>query len=153
MAKSDPILLAEDDENFVELMRRAFQRASLPNRLVVARNGKEAIEYLESLAASPDRERYPLPGLLMLDLRMPVLDGFDVLAWLRARPGLQEVPAVMLASACADDDQRKALRLGATECRTKPCPEELHELVRELHRKWLVGEAGGASGAAVSSPL
>jgi len=141
MAKSDPILLAEDDEDFVVLMRRAFQLACVPNRLVVARNGKEAIEYLEREAACLDRATHPLPGLLMLDLHMPVLDGFDVLAWLRARPGLQELPAVMLASFCGEEDLRKARQLGAADCRTKPSPDELQSLIKELHHRWFADDA------------
>jgi CheY-like chemotaxis protein len=140
MAKYDPILLAEDDEDFVELVRRALRRARVPNRLVVARNGKEVIEYLEREAAFPDRATHPLPGLLMLDSRLPVLDGFDVLAWLRARPGLQELPAVMLAPSCGEDDLRKARQLGAADCRRKPNPEELQNLVKELHQRWFVDE-------------
>lgn len=147
MAKSAPILLAEDDEDFVELVRRAFQRACVPNRLVVARNGKEAIEYLEREAACPDRADHPLPGLLMLDLRMPVLDGFDVLAWLRARPGLQELPAVVLASFCGEEDMCKARRLGATDFRSKPRPEELRGMVEELRRRWFAHEPSEAGQA------
>jgi CheY-like chemotaxis protein len=144
MAKSDPILLAEDDEDFVELIRRAFQRASVSNRLVVARNGKEAIEYLEREASFPDRAAHPLPGLMMLDLHMPLLDGFDVLAWLRARPGLQEVPAVLLASFCGEEEMRKARQLGAADCRRKPHPDELQSLVEELHWRWFLDETSAA---------
>lgn len=143
MAKSDPILLAEDDADFVELVRQALKRASLPNPLVVARNGQEAIACLEGSPAHSEEERRRLFGLLMLDLRMPVLDGFDVLAWLRARPCLRDLPVVTLSSVMAEEDSRKARQLGAVDCRTKPDPERLSELLQELHGKWMADQPTG----------
>jgi CheY-like chemotaxis protein len=135
MARQDPILLAEDDEDYIVLIRGALLRAGLPNALIVARNGKEAIEYLEGQAPHADRTVRPLPGMLLLDLKMPLLDGFDVLAWLRARPCLKELPVVVLSSCPQDADWQKARQLGATECHIKPYPEDLPRLVSALHER------------------
>src|SRR5512137_241283 len=90
------ILLAEDDENDIFLMGRAFDRAGIPNPLFVVHNGQEAIDYLAGNGAYGRRDRFPLPGLILLDLKMPWMDGFDVLKWLRARPQFDELPVVVL---------------------------------------------------------
>jgi two-component system response regulator len=132
MARHEPILLAEDDEDYVVHMRRAFQQAGLPNALIVARNGKEAIEYLEAQAPDAEHNTRPLPALLLLDLKMPLLDGFDVLVWLHARPCLKALPVVVLSSCSPEADLQKARQFGAMECHVKPHPEDLPGLVSEL---------------------
>jgi len=151
MARCDPILLAEDDEDYIIHIRRALVRTGLSNSLIVARNGKEVIEYLEGLAAHANRDFRQLPGVLLLDLKMPLLDGFDVLAWLRARPCLKELPVVVLSCCGLEADLEKARRLGATECHLKPHPEDLPGLVSEVHDR-LFAEAGAAKAALGSKP-
>ena len=82
------ILLAEDDQNDVFFMQRAFSQARLLNPLKVVRDGEETIQYLQGEGVYADRVQYPFPVLLLLDLRMPRRNGFDVLEWLRQQPGL-----------------------------------------------------------------
>src|SRR5580765_127419 len=93
-----PILMAEDNNNEVTLMRRAFVEAGIPNPLIVVRNGREVIEYLAGEGDYADRAKYPVPGLMLLDLKMPWMDGFDVLSWLRLQPQFVGLPVVLLTS-------------------------------------------------------
>ena len=134
MVKQAAILLAEDDENDVFLLRRALEKAGLSDALVVARDGQEAIDYLSG------NGRQHLPGLLLLDLKMPRLDGFDVLKWLSTRPDLSDLPVVVLSSSCHEADREQARKLGARDYKVKPSDfPKLVGLVRELHARWLEG--------------
>jgi DNA-binding response OmpR family regulator len=129
-----PILLAEDDENDVFLMRRAFQEVGLPNPLVVVRNGQEAIWYLSGQGIYADRNRFPWPLMLLLDLKMPLMDGFDVLGWLQKGQRRQNLRVVVLTSSKHETDTIRALTLGADAYLVKPHQfYELVGIVRELH--------------------
>src|SRR6266540_4155927 len=96
--KSNVILMAEDDPNDILLFQLSCERVKLMNPLHNVRDGEEAIGYLSGQAHYADRELYPLPVLLLLDLKMPRKNGFDVLHWLRQQPGLKRLPAVILTS-------------------------------------------------------
>ena len=138
MANGKVILVAEDEETDVFFLRRALHKAGLHNQLVVARHGQEAIEYLSGEPPFADRARHPLPALVLLDLKMPVKSGFDVLAWRSTRPELKCLPMVVLTSSGLQADREKALRLGASEYRIKPrAVEDLVKLVGELNSRWL----------------
>src|SRR6185436_1684427 len=80
------ILLAEDREDDVLLVRKAFERGAINNPLQVARDGEEAMAYLSGEGNYSNRAEYPLPDLLLLDLKMPRVDGFDVIRWIRRQP-------------------------------------------------------------------
>ena len=114
------ILLAEDDPNDVFFMKRAFEKAQLPNPLVVVSDGEETIRYLKGEGVYADRARYPLPGLLLLDLRMPRRGGFEVLDWLRRQPGLKRLMTVVLTSSAESPDINHAYDLGANSYLLKP---------------------------------
>src|SRR5213594_4663452 len=98
MLNNIPILLAEDDKNDIFLMRRAFDSAGFLNPLYVVHNGQEVVDYLEGAGQFSRREKYPVPGLLLLDLKMPLMDGFDVLAWLRGHHQFDTLPVVVITS-------------------------------------------------------
>ena len=140
-----PILLAEDEANDVFFMRRALKKADVQNPLFVAHDGQEAIDYLEGDGAYADRKAYPLPGLLLLDLKMPGTDGFDLLRWVQSHAAFNSLPTVVLSGSGLDEDVLKAKQLGADEYRVKPdLPQELTTIVHELHDRWLGGsEANG----------
>src|SRR5437762_3999648 len=107
-----PILLAEDDKNDIFLMRRAFDTAGFQNPLFVVHNGQEAIHYLDGVGEYASRDKYPLPGLLLLDLKMPLMDGFDVLAWLRVHSQFDSLPLVVLSSSRHEFDVEKSRQMG-----------------------------------------
>jgi CheY-like chemotaxis protein len=138
MLNDVPILLAEDDENDIFLMGRAFDRAGIHNPLFVVHNGQEAIDYLAGKGAFANREKHPLPGLLMLDLKMPWMDGFDVLAWLRKRPEFNTLPVVVLTSSKLQADIDKSREMGVYDYRVKPHEfEDLVRLVDDVRLCWL----------------
>jgi PAS domain S-box-containing protein len=106
------VLLGEDDDNEAWLMCRAWRKAGIPNRVVRVCDGQEVIQYLEGEGPYHDRERYPLPCLLLLDLKMPRRTGLEVLEWLRQQPELASLPAVVLTASSASQDIRAANQLG-----------------------------------------
>ncbi len=114
------ILLAEDNENHVLLIRRAFEQAGLVNPLYVVSDGEEAIAYLKGEGKYANREEYPLPCLLLLDLKMPRRDGFEVLEWLREQPKLSLLRTVVLTTSEELRDVNRAYKLGANSFLTKP---------------------------------
>ncbi len=141
MMEPAAILLAEDDENDVFLVRRALEKAGVAAELVVARDGQEAVDYLSSDGSGVGPARQRLPGLLLLDLKMPRLDGFDVLTWLSTRPELGDMPVVVLSSSSHESDMAEARRLGADDYKVKPADfPSLVKLVKELHARWLMNE-------------
>jgi len=138
MPKHPAVLAAEDEESDVFLLNMAFKQAGVPNPLTVVRDGEEAIAYLNGDAPYNDRSRHPLPGLLLLDLNMPRLNGFDVLSWLASHPDLKNLPAVVLSSSAQDSDIAKARTLGAVDYRVKPTGlNNLITLLQEIVPRWL----------------
>jgi CheY-like chemotaxis protein len=132
------ILLAEDQGVDIFFMRRALRKAAVSNPLFVVRDGQEAIAYLQGEGAYADRKTYPLPSLLLLDLEMPRVDGFGVLAWLQTQTAFDGLPRVLFSGSGRDENDLKAKELGADEYRVKPnAPDDLTQIVHELHARWL----------------
>ena|ERR1051326_4651760 len=133
-----PILLAEDDLNDLLLMQRALERAGLTNPVFPVRDGREIVQYLEGSGEFSQRDKHPLPGLVLLDLKMPVMDGLDVLAWLRAHPQFEALPVVVLTSSQHEDDIKKTRELGVFDYRVKPHAfEDLVRLLKDVRQCWL----------------
>src|SRR5690348_7235194 len=114
------ILLAEDDPNDVMLLQRAFQKAGLRDRLKIVRDGEQAIDYLAGRGEYADREQFPQPFMLLLDLKMPGTDGFEVLQWVRAESSLKRLLVVVLTSSNLQADVDRAYDLGANSYLVKP---------------------------------
>ena len=135
------VLLVEDDENDALLLERAFERAGLPRPLMIVRDGKEAIDYLRGNGEFADRQKFPSPSLMVLDLKMPRADGFAVLSWWRRQPEWRHLPIVVLSSSNQDRDLQRAMTLGASAYCVKPA--DLSYLVtaaRGLRDRWLTPE-------------
>ena len=125
------ILLAEDDDNDVFFMRRALQKAGIEFPLQVVHDGQEALDYLNGEGKFSNREQHPLPSVLLLDLKMPFLGGFEVLTWIGSQSSLKGLPVVVLTSSAEERDRRKAAELGAKAYFVKPPkPETLKEILQ-----------------------
>src|SRR5438874_13457601 len=111
MKSNFPLLLAEDDENDVFFLQKAFQQAKIDNPMFVTRDGHETIEYLSGAGKFSDRKQFPLPYLLLLDLKMPRMTGLDVLEWLDQQPELRCMPVVVLSSSAQRHDIERAYDL------------------------------------------
>jgi len=136
--EEEVILLAEDDDNHVALIRRAFKLSGLLNPLYVVRDGEEAIAYLKGEEAFANRDGYPWPGLLLLDVKMPRQDGFQVLEWIRQQPDLKRLPVVVLTSSEEIRDVNRAYDLGANSFLVKPLRmEDFMRLTEAIHGYWL----------------
>ena len=132
------VLLVEDREDDILLIRRAFDKAGLSNPLQVVGDGEEAIDYLGGIGKYSSRGEYPLPDLILLDLKMPKLDGFQVLEWIRAQPGIRGIAVVVLTSSDQLRDVNRAYQLGANSFLVKPNDfGNSVELARLLREYWM----------------
>ena len=114
------ILLVEDEASDVFFLQRAFAKLQLNNPMHVASDGQQAIDYLEGVGAFADRSRFPLPYLVLLDLKLPRVMGLAVLKWLRAQPKFRSIIVVVLTSSVDERDLQNAYALGANAYLVKP---------------------------------
>jgi len=132
------ILLAEDLENDVLLIRHALVKAGVKNPFHVVRDGEECLAYLHGTGKYASRDEFPLPDLLLLDLKMPKVDGFEVLAEVRSNKDFSALRIIVLTSSDQVYDVNKAYDLGANSFLVKPLDfENLTALVRTLSAFWL----------------
>ena len=132
-----PILVVEDDPLDREMIELAFKRAAVESPVVTVSNGQEAQDYLQ--AQGQFRERHPedLPALIVLDLNMPRVDGFEFLRQVKPTPDLAAIPVVVLTTSEFDKDMSQSYALGAKSCITKPGDfERLVEVARAVHEYW-----------------
>ena len=138
MLDKAPILLAEDDRNDIFLMRKAFEQAGIPNPLFVVHNGQEAVDYMAGTGDYAQRKKFPLPGLMLLDLKMPWMDGFDVLIWLRKQRQFDTLPVVVLTSSHLQSDIDRSRQMGVYDYQVKPHRfEDLIRLLGDVRKCWL----------------
>jgi CheY-like chemotaxis protein len=147
MSSLNPVLLAEDNPDDVLLVRRAFEDNQTPNPVHAVGNGEEAIQYLAGEGAYADRAAHPFPALFLLDLKMPVKDGLDVLRWLHAHPEIpRKLPVVVFSSTELPNETQMAYAMDIQACIVKPLNyAELREKIRILKEYWLDYEAGAAA--------
>jgi CheY-like chemotaxis protein len=137
MPNEPTILLVEDDANDALLIQRAFQKAGLQGRLKVARDGHEAIQYLSGQGSFANRMEFPLPFLVLLDLKMPGTDGFEVLEWARAEADLKRLLIVVFTSSDLQADIDRAYELGANSYLVKPLEfEQMVHLIQRFESYW-----------------
>ncbi len=120
MSERSIILLAEDLEDDILLIRRAFAAARVTIPLHVVRDGEEVLAYLSGLGKYSSRDEFPLPDLILLDLKMPKMDGFEVLQWIRQHPQFKALRVIVLTSSEDIYDVNRAYDLGANSFLVKP---------------------------------
>lgn len=132
------ILVVEDRPADVLLIRRAFMKAQIGNPMQVVSDGEEAVAYLSGAGAFADRQKHPLPALLLLDLKLPRKSGLEVLTWLRAQPEIRRLPVVVLTSSKETSDVNRAYELGANSYLLKPVTfESLLDMIKTLRLYWI----------------
>jgi CheY-like chemotaxis protein len=138
MANVSSFLLVEDSADDVLLMRRAFLKANILNPLVVVRSGEEAIQYLSADGAYANRQEFPLPSVILLDLKLSGKSGFDVLEWIRSQPGMRTLRVIVLTSSDSIYDVDRAYKLGANSFIVKPVRfEALVEIMQSIRGYWM----------------
>jgi CheY-like chemotaxis protein len=138
MPEEPLILLVEDREDDIVVIQRAFKRTQIQTAIQIARDGEEAISYLSGTGKYVNRAEYPLPWLVLLDLKMPRADGFEVLKWIRQQAGCRCLIVVVLTSSEQIRDVNKAYALGANSFMVKPLDfENTAALVELMHQYWL----------------
>jgi len=132
------ILLVEDNPNDVKLTMNAFKTANLANSVHVARDGVEALEFLIGAASSPDEKLSERPKLILLDLKLPRLDGHEVLKRIKGDPRTSAIPVVILTSSAEERDVMRTYQVGANSYIVKPVDfEQFTESVRDIGKYWL----------------
>jgi CheY-like chemotaxis protein len=139
MPENSVILLVEDRDDDVVLIRKAFEKAGLTNPFQVTRDGEEAIAYLSGEGKFSNRVEFPLPWLVLLDLKMPKVDGFEVLQWIRAQPTLSRLIVLVLTSSEYMKDVDLAYKQGANSFLVKPLDFENAVQMGELIRRYWIG--------------
>jgi CheY-like chemotaxis protein len=137
MNEKQTILLVDDSTDDLVLMRFAFKRAEFNSSLHEVHNGEEAIAYLKGEGPYSDRQKFPLPVVMLLDLNMPMKNGFDVLEWVRTQPGLKRMSIIILTASMRTKDVETAFDLGANSFLVKPGSLEGLTIMIRCLREWL----------------
>ena len=144
-----PVLLVEDDPDDVEITKRAFLKGRIINPLYVVRDGEEAIEFLKHTGRYAMSERAPKPGLILLDLNMPRMDGREVLRIVKSDPALKRIPVVVLTTSNEEGDIFKCYDSGANTYMTKPVDfQKFIEAVITIGKYWFCFAETPKNGAA-----
>lgn len=132
------VLLVEDSQDDIFVLKMACQRSGIPHQLQVVTDGAMALDYLSGAGIYADRSTHPIPDVVFLDIKLPKLDGHDVLKWIRSQNGLKNLPVVMLTGSSQTSDIERAYQLGVTSYLKKvPCLAEFGQGVRVILKYWL----------------
>jgi CheY-like chemotaxis protein len=132
------VLHIDDDPKETELLRAAVQQAAVPFNFLNVEDGEQAIMYLSGKGPYTNRALYPLPSLVLLDLKMPRATGFEILKWIRCHPELGELPVLVLSGSELQDDIRRAYAVGANSYHVKPLGfDALVSLVKDINASWV----------------
>lgn len=143
MAEEALIMLVEDNEMDVVLTLDAFQEARLRNPVHVARTGEGALDYLLGRGEHQDRNQYPMPDLILLDLKLPGISGMDVLRKIKGRPTLKQIPVIILSSSDEEADRALGYDLGVNSYLVKPVSfEGFLTVVGKIKEYWLTLNLG-----------
>jgi CheY-like chemotaxis protein len=137
--KIKPILYVEDEEDDAFFVKRAFDQAGIVNPLIVVSDGQEAIDYCAGSGRYKNRDEYPLPCLVLLDLNIPKKSGLEVLKWIRTQPSVSTLPVLVITSSSQHSDIHRAYLQGANAYLVKPSKSnELVEMVKAIKDFWLI---------------
>jgi CheY-like chemotaxis protein len=143
---SEPILVVDDFEGDARLLAWLLKRAGIQNPTTILENGLRAISYLKGEGVYADRIRYPLPAVIFLDLRMPRMDGYEVLDWLQRQPQLKPILVIALSALTEPSDINRAYEMGARSFLAKPCTlEDLANLQKVFPGYWKVSAPANPS--------
>ena len=143
MSRAACILLVENSPMDIELTLDAFREVRLGNHVQLARDGEEALDYVFGRSRFADREACPLPDLILLDLRLPKIDGHEVLRRIKQAPSLKRIPVVVLTSSKEEGDRALSYDGGANSYLLKPVSfEGFLKVVRQLKEYWLTLNVG-----------
>lgn len=132
------ILIADDDQDDCLLTREAFRECKIANRLHFVHDGEALLDYLKRRPPYDDEQKFPMPGLILLDLNMPLKDGREALTEIKADKVLRAIPVVILTTSSAEEDILVSYDLGVNSFITKPVSYSgLIEVIRALSRYWL----------------
>jgi CheY-like chemotaxis protein len=138
------MLLFEDDDNDAFLLQRALKKAEIENPVQRVRDGQEGIDYLSGVGPYSDRQRFPFPRVVLLDLKMPRKSGLEVLEWMKKHPEFKVIPTIIFTASKEQQDVAMSYGLGANCFVTKPSKfEDLEYLVGILHEFWRLCEKPG----------
>jgi len=138
MNREGTILIVEDNTDDIFFMERAFKSAAIVNPVQVVQDGEAALDYLSGKGEFTDRAKYPLPYLMLLDLKLPIKSGHEVLAWTRKQDHLARVVVIILSTSAESGDIDKAYQLGANAYLMKPSnPTQLVVMVSAIKTFWL----------------
>ena len=133
------ILLVEDEEAHAELTSRAIRKAGNANRIDVLADGEEALDYVFNRAKYADKTKYPLPGLIMLDIKLPGIDGIEVLKQIKEHPVLKKIPVIMLTTSDREEDICRSYIRCANSYLTKPVGfKEFEEKIMQIDSYWML---------------
>ena len=131
------VLLVEDDLNDVFLVKRAFKMAQIQNPLHIVTDGQQAIQYLRGEGKYADRQAWPLPKLVVMDIKMPLKTGFEVLEWVKRDPLFRRIPVVIVSGSDLPADINRAYKLGANAYMIKPVDfREVEHLFQSITHYW-----------------
>jgi CheY-like chemotaxis protein len=152
MDRNLTILVAEDSEDYALVLESAMKAIGWKNPIRILPNGTEVIAYLSGEGKYSDREAYPFPSVMFVDIRMPQADGFDVLRWVRKHPKCSVLPTMMLSSSDEQKDVQLAYELGANGYLVKPADiNDLKAMLRAAYEFWAWCEKPNMSGGQVGS--
>lgn len=126
------LLVVEDNDEDVFILQRAFRRDQVTCKLQVAQDGQQAIDYLSGTGAFADRSRFPVPSLVLLDLKLPYVNGFEFLAWVTQQPAWKDLRIIILTSSDEERDRAQAEQYGIRSYFVKPPTRELTTLLASL---------------------
>jgi CheY-like chemotaxis protein len=139
MQRNLPVLIAEDNEDDAFLLRRALRTTGVEGPVQIVTDGEQVISYLRGEGSFADRQQFPFPGVLFLDIKMPRLGGFGVLEWVHKHPECHVIPTMMFSSSAHPDDVKRAYQSGANAYLVKPATiTDLEAVLKKVWDFWLV---------------